>query len=1637
MEYQIRSEYYNIFSETLNSSLINPQKGNIAYIKCLEANFIEKLICNNIFKLESYNFFYVTQKENLLNTIRGDKAVEIRESKSKPTLFFIDIKEISSGMDGIFNSGREIKEKELFDKLKKVAKKNKSKGILEIIDISIKKATKINGKNILSPFQELDFIVSSNDFNTLGRTLITLGLWCIKHENGSKFNIDLSLKIIDKIFSLERSTVSPTQKISELAIANITEIQKEKLVQVINLAQNSQQDALNFISNNEDIWINNINPFQKVELIDFAIVSWRKNNGSILRWSGLTDNEDGRPIFFLNEGNGKEKPKLTVKWKTTPPEIEKNSLSYSVTIQANDTILAEKEIVQSSYLEQKCIFTMEDFELEENFNYEANIIIRVNKSDNETIEHETEIFSIQRGDPNLKFESLSGKEYRSLIEVAIQIESEEEFFKCIKNEKSYLNRDKNGYLKFSVKGNQNIDGKLHYPDIIEKIETEWRQSKELGRWIVTIKSDGSISDEPLFIKFKTEIEDKKNSIKKFKELANISKGVMSMIHVSGENETTHVDYLNLWKNIYESNDPSSALLNTLEIKSLSDITIGLIVLPFHPMRVAWNFAYDSLLYHYKFKENIPYKKILEKLSILDSSYFPSYLPGINNTTFIYGENYNFHLVGMVDSTDIEPKQSLALIFKCITNNNEGEIASDKNKISKIISDVLMQYKKQHPDYSNLIINSVKSGDGKVITKAIGLGFFSEDNNDSDEYKNENSFTLNLFSASNKLDKCGSFLSSISTSRRSGSGNIKTEDRWIVEGILKNGIIKIPKLIWTKNSGTIPNKISHITLAFDSFPSEIIPENVNSREGLYENFGLTYSQIREFKFNTNAEWISYIPSNYVGIKHPFLPYMTDRITKFQELIVKLTAMNIDPSYDNLLKKTSINQENLEELKNFHRTSDWVICLDRNIGVELFDSPNVEKLYNLFNGYILSFIPERAELGFVQMMVSTSKFDEINTSINNILSNIKLDINETYKNSHPIINKLKALSGKFVLKLTGLGINSAHEMVAIALCYDFIKFHHSNNLPIFINEGILIPIDDIMEIFKDQDLDEESRADFIYLTCPKKGRLNYNFIEIKYRNSLVTASSNEIISDISRQLKSTKNKWNELYGENNSELERVVNKSKLTKIVKYYNDKAKRHYISDDLYNNINESLDKLNKDTEKIIYDINQDTYEIGLVFCPEYESENFYKISDDPEIYIFGSNDKSIKNNKIFKIDESNPENNEKIIETTIIPDQEEIINLKDLVIEKEKNNSNNNKIINLDNEISINKININLGLDLLNNKDVNWEISIKSNPHLLILGLPGMGKTSSILNLIEQFTKEKILPIIFSYHNDIDIKLKENLKIDFTPIDFNGLGFNPLNLYNQNSSSYLDNASMLRDIFSFIYPDLGDIQLSHIRDSIVSSYKEVNTTESFKEKINIPKFRRFYEILLNNQNDKSIKSVLARISELDDYDFFTDFKENSSPLDFNKPSIVRLHQTQNDVLQRAFSSFVLFNLYQNMFIRGIQEKITHVIIFDEAHKAFKLDLIPKFIKECRKYGISFILASQELRDFNNSVTPNIGNFLSLRINDSDSKLMSKLISGSQDNNKISDSLKNLEKYHGYFYDINSKSKRPTKLLLRNIEVRN
>ena len=80
--------------------------------------------------------------------------------------------------------------------------------------------------------------------------------------------------------------------------------------------------------------------------------------------------------------------------------------------------------------------------------------------------------------------------------------------------------------------------------------------------------------------------------------------------------------------------------------------------------------------------------------------------------------------------------------------------------------------------------------------------------------------------------------------------------------------------------------------------------------------------------------------------------------------------------------------------------------------------------------------------------------------------------------------------------------------------------------------------------------------------------------------------------------------------------------------------------------------------------------------------------------------------------------------------------------------------------------------------------------------------------------------------------------------------------------------------------------------------------------------------------------------------------------------------------MQNAFASFVLYSLYKDMFRRGVQTEITHAIVFDEAHRAARLKLIPQFAKECRKFGLSLTLASQEAKDFQPALFSAVGNYL-------------------------------------------------------------
>lgn len=220
------------------------------------------------------------------------------------------------------------------------------------------------------------------------------------------------------------------------------------------------------------------------------------------------------------------------------------------------------------------------------------------------------------------------------------------------------------------------------------------------------------------------------------------------------------------------------------------------------------------------------------------------------------------------------------------------------------------------------------------------------------------------------------------------------------------------------------------------------------------------------------------------------------------------------------------------------------------------------------------------------------------------------------------------------------------------------------------------------------------------------------------------------------------------------------------------------------------------------------------------------------------------------------------------------------------------------------------LGHTAVGDVPVNWNIQIAGNPHLTIVGLPGMGKTTCLINLCSQLISAGINPVIFSYHDDIETKLAERTEgLHYVDID-NGLGFNPLKVVTKQSHSWLIMSDDSEISLLPSYPDLGELQLNELREAIKKSYVDLGYGKSEStEGLPVPEFGSFFENL--TAKPKPNPGLIARLDELNDYGFFRTSGERSSILQFQQATVIRVHATQNDALQNAISSFVLLNIYQ------------------------------------------------------------------------------------------------------------------------------
>ena len=615
-------------------------------------------------------------------------------------------------------------------------------------------------------------------------------------------------------------------------------------------------------------------------------------------------------------------------------------------------------------------------------------------------------------------------------------------------------------------------------------------------------------------------------------------------------------------------------------------------------------------------------------------------------------------------------------------------------------------------------------------------------------------------------------------------------------------------------------------------------------------------------------------------------------------------------------TEPSADDMEMIGRLHQLCDWVITVDRNAGIEYFDSPHEAEA--IFDAYVIDAVPERDDLGCLQLITSTAHFDEVRRLLDDTLA--LMGLSGSARNCTFLLGQLKALSGRLAMRLAASAGGSVAssvgaELVALALarkkCLDSDV---SDPCWPSLRRGFFIPLDDVRDLLPElpepEDLlpTDAARADLLHVSIPQKGRLSLRFIEVKYRRHLSLARSSGLAETISRQTAVTRGRWLRwFFGAEITPAERTLRAASLARVLRFYAAKACRHHLAVDLYSRFTEELTRFLISPSD--YELaGNDAPDRGLVFCPDFTEARAERLATsldgDCEVWLFGPDTlPDLPPHLIEERPESPP------VEATV-----------DLMSPKDSPTAAESSL----------KSDENCAIALGTSKagdTVTWTPSIRGNPHLMLVGLPGMGKTTSLINICRQLHEHGITPIVFSYHDDID----ERLTIDFPEMaryDCRHLGFNPMRVVQPGPLAHVESAGQLRDIFQAIYPELGDLQLEQLRTAVKESYEAVGWGGEHAPE-SPPPFRHFVErIRQNGGGEKRSQTLLARLKELDDFQFFAAEQGEATLLETGQPRIIQIHSIGNEMVQRAYASFVLYRIYQDMFRRGRQDRITHAVIF-------------------------------------------------------------------------------------------------------------
>ncbi len=272
-------------------------------------------------------------------------------------------------------------------------------------------------------------------------------------------------------------------------------------------------------------------------------------------------------------------------------------------------------------------------------------------------------------------------------------------------------------------------------------------------------------------------------------------------------------------------------------------------------------------------------------------------------------------------------------------------------------------------------------------------------------------------------------------------------------------------------------------------------------------------------------------------------------------------------------------------------------------------------------------------------------------------------------------------------------------------------------------------------------------------------------------------------------------------------------------------------------------------------------------------------------------------------------------------------------------------------------------------------DTSIHNNAHVAVAGNTGTGKTYFANNFLKQIaiqTKGEVNFIFLDFKGISNEDEKKNqaffdstktelIKAPYKPFPINPMSF----IDNVNEKNRIMGISKFVDIITS-YSGIGKNQQQTLKDATRDVFNSMKNGQ-------YPSFKQIYDRVIEVEGEKAstLKEILQSLSELDLFEKQADI--NNSFLNKNYYLSLSGDLPRNVRFTSVFLIInYIYNTFMNMDNAPIEENyqgMRYVLLIDEAHTIFKekksQDLLEKILREIRSKGVSIVLLSQGIEEFN------------------------------------------------------------------------